>query len=66
MHSEVQSFARESAQCNFQIASSGLRKVTTSISWTALNGTECDQKRLGGKGAGSMLVEEGPLMSIVE
>jgi len=40
--------------------------VTTSISWTALNRTQCVQQRLREKGVGSILVEEDPLIAIVE
>jgi hypothetical protein len=35
-------FAQEMVHSSIFRASSGLRKVTTSISWTALNGTQCD------------------------
>lgn len=59
-------FAQLIVYSSIFIASSVLRKMITSISWTALNGTECDQQRLSGNGAGNMLVEEGPLVVIVE
>jgi len=59
-------FAEVNVHSSIFIASSALGKVTTSISWKALNRTQCDQTRLRGRVIGSILVEEGPLMAIVE